>query len=244
MKHTFFSILLWIYWTICFFLCLFLITVLFVVTWPFDRYRKIPNRALKLLAWLIMKPVPTWQFEIEGACMSKLGKPTLVIANHQSFLDIPLLYLLPWTMKWVTKRSMRKIPILGWMITMTGHIPIDRESLRSFHEMDQLIEPVQNGIPGMIFPEGTRSRDGNVQPLKRGGFKIAQKYDFQILPVVLNGGFRAMPPESWKFRFHTQFVISVLAPIRPSDFEEEAALRNHIQQLMQTELDRIQAMYE
>jgi 1-acyl-sn-glycerol-3-phosphate acyltransferase len=191
-----------------------------------------------------MRPVPTWRFEIEGACTSKLDKRTLVIANHQSFLDIPLLYLLPWTMKWVTKRSMRKIPILGWMIAMTGHIPIDRKSLGSFHAMDQLIEPIRKGIPGMIFPEGTRSRDGNVQSLKRGAFKIAQKYDFQILPVVLSGGFHAMPPESWKFRFHTQFVISVLNPIQPTDFEEEAVLRNHVQQLMQTELAHIQAKYD
>ncbi len=139
---------------------------------------------------------------------------------------------------------MRKIPILGWMITMTGHIPIDRRSLRSFHALDQLIEPVKNGIPGMIFPEGTRSREGNVQSLKRGAFKIARKYDFQILPVVVNGGSCAMPPGSWKFRFNTEFTISVLNPVHSSDFEDEAALIDYIQQLMQSNLDRIQAKYE
>ena len=87
-----------------------------------------------------LKPVPSWIFNIKGAARQKIDKPTLVVANHQSFLDIPLLYLLPWTMKWVTKKSLLRIPVLGWLTAMSGHIPIDRKSLRSFSKMNALVE--------------------------------------------------------------------------------------------------------
>ncbi len=120
MRRSFLSILMWAYWTVCFHICLMLTFVLFIFTYPFDRYRKIPNRALKLLAWLILKPVPSWTFNITGADPNKVEKPTIVVANHQSFLDIPLLYLLPWDMKWVTKKSLMRIPVLGWLTAMTG----------------------------------------------------------------------------------------------------------------------------
>jgi 1-acyl-sn-glycerol-3-phosphate acyltransferase len=239
--RTVLSILLWSYWTVCYIFCLLIILILFAFTWPFDRYRKIPNKALKLLAWMILKPIPTWRFNILGADSIKVNQPTIVMANHQSFLDIPLLYLLPWNMKWVVKKSMRKIPVLGWMISMTGHIPIDRSKMLSVRSIDGLIEPVKKGIPGMIFPEGTRSRDGNVQSLKRGAFRIAAQFDFQILPVVIKGGFKAMPPGSWKFRFHTTFVVSVLEPVKLSDFDDVKGLREYIQQSFKKELANVQA---
>lgn len=231
---------MWLYWSLLFAIFQLIIIVLLVFSWPFDPYQKVPNYALSMLAWLAIKPVPTWHFKIEGAGMAKVDGPTIVVANHQSFLDIPLLYLLPWNMKWVTKRGMRRIPVLGWMITMTGHIPVDRKSFRSFREIGRLRGPVRAGIPGMIFPEGTRSKDGHIQSLKRGAFKIAKKYDFRILPVVVNGGFYAMPPGSWKFRFHNEFTVSVLNPVSASDFKDENKLRDHVYELMRDEFDDIQ----
>jgi 1-acyl-sn-glycerol-3-phosphate acyltransferase len=215
--------------------------VLFIITYPFDRFRTIPNQALKLLAWLVLKPVPSWYFYFHGADPKKIDRPTLVVANHQSFLDIPLLYLLPWNMKWVFKKSMLRIPVLGWMIAMTGHISINRESLRSIQAMDSLIQPIENGIPGMIFPEGTRSTDGSLQPFKRGAFLIAKKYNFQLLPVVLEGGQHAMPRGSWKFSHPATFTVSVLDPLDPSDFKNAEAMKERAHQLIKHELERIQA---
>ena len=238
------SSLLWAYWTICFHLCLLIVLVLFIVTYPFDPYRRIPNRALKLLAWLVMKPVPTWNIEIQGADIKEITEPTLVVANHQSFLDMPLLYLLPWNMKWLTKKSLLRIPVLGWLIAMTGHIPIDRQSLRSFKAMDAMVDPIKKGMPGMIFPEGTRTKDGSVGLFKRGAFVLAEKYNFQVLPVVLEGGHRGMPRGAWKFRFHNKFVVSVLKPVNPSDFEDADDLRNYVQHKIEEELDSIQAEHK
>lgn len=244
MRRSFLSILMWAYWTVCFHICLVLTFVLFIVTFPFDPYRKIPNRALKLLAWLILKPVPSWRFNICGADPQKVEKPTIVVANHQSFLDIPLLYLLPWDMKWVTKKSLLRIPVLGWLTAMTGHIPIDRKSLGSVRAMDALVRPIQAGIPGMIFPEGTRTTDGKLRPFKRGAFVIAQKYNFQVLPVVLEGGYRAMPSGSWKFRFRNTFNVSILDPVDSDKFDDVQGLKAHVQHQIEQELNRIEQQKE
>ena len=230
------SILVWVYWTICFHLCLLVVAVLYVVTYPFDRYKKIPNTVLKYLGWMVLKPVPSWIFEIRGATRSKVAKPTIVVANHQSFLDIPLLYLLPWRMKWVTKKSLLRIPVLGWLTAMSGHIPIDRRSMRSFNKMNELVEPIRAGIPGLIFPEGTRSPTGDLQPFKKGAFAIAQKYNFKILPVVLEGGHHAMPRGSWKFSFRNKFIISVLDPVDPNEFDEVDQLNTAVYQQIEREL--------
>lgn len=225
MMQRLFSICVWAWWTLCFFTCLALTSILFLLTFPFDRYRRVPNRSLKLLAWLIIRPVPGWKVDIRGANRAKVKRPTLVVANHQSFLDIPLLYLLPWGMKWVTKRSMLRIPVLGWLIAMSGHIPIDRESYRSVRAMDALVEPIRQGIPGMIFPEGTRSMSGRLKTFKGGAFMIAKKYNLQVLPVVLEGGQRAMPPGSWMFNGSTTMQVSVLEPLDPQDYPDAGALK-------------------
>lgn len=237
--RTFVSILVWAYWTICFHLCLLVVAILFVLTYPFDKYRQIPNKVLKILAWLILKLIPTWNFEMRGAVKKKIQKPTLVVANHQSFLDIPLLYLLPWSMKWVTKKSLLRIPVLGWLTAMSGHIPIDRKSLRSFSKMNALVEPIQDGIPGLIFPEGTRSDTGALKSFKNGAFAIAQKYNFQVLPVVLEGGHRAMPRGSWKFWFNNKFVVSVLDPVDPANFDHLEELNDAVYRQIESELSAI-----
>ena len=180
------SILVWLYWTVCFLFFLVIVTLLFLVTYPFDEYRKIPNKALKGLAWIVLKPIPTWNIKITGAELRKVKQPTLVVANHQSFLDLPLPYLLPWRMKWVAKKSLLKIPILGWLIAMTGHLMIDRKSMRSYKELTNLVEPVQQGIPAMVFPEGTRTLEladleylsGTAQylaPLKRADYMMGHE---------------------------------------------------------------------
>ncbi|HET6527721.1 MAG TPA: lysophospholipid acyltransferase family protein, partial [Balneolaceae bacterium] len=196
--RTFFSIIVWIYWAVCIITFFVIITILYVLTFPFDKYNRIPNICLKGLAWVMMKAIPGWTFEIKGADFEKLSEPTIVVANHQSFLDIPLPYLLPWRMKWVAKKGLFKIPIFGWMIYMTGHLGIDRKSMRSAKALDKLVEPIKAGIPAMIFPEGTRSSSGELKPFKSGAFWLAQKYNFNILPIVLNGGGEAMPAGTWK----------------------------------------------
>lgn len=182
---------------------------------------------------------PGWKFIIEGAQTEKVSEPTIVIANHQSFLDLPLFYMLPWTMKWVAKKSLFKIPILGWIIYMTGQIAIERYSLKSVKKLDYLVQPIQNGIPGMIFPEGTRTEDGNLKSFKNGAFLMAKRYNFKLLPIVHNGGFEAMPSGSWKISPRQTFRISILDPINPEEFESIEEIKETAYQKIEAELERL-----
>lgn len=237
--RTLFSIFIWIYWTICIVTFFIIVSLLYLVTFPFDRFNQIPNKTLKGLAGAMLYINPGWKFIIQGAAADKINRPTIVVGNHQSFLDLPLLYLLPWNMKWVAKKSLFKIPILGWIIFMTGQIAIERYSLRSVKKLDKLVQPIQNGIPGMIFPEGTRTEDGKLKTFKNGAFLMAKRYNFNILPIVHNGGHEAMPSGSWKIKPKQIFRISVLDPIDPRDFETLEELKQSAYHSIESELDNL-----
>lgn len=188
-----------------------------------------------------MKINPGWSFEINGADPQKISQPTIVVANHQSFLDLPLLYLLPWRMKWVAKKGLFKIPIFGWIIFMTGQIAIERHSMRSAQKIDKLVEPIKAGIPAMIFPEGTRTETGEVKQFKKGAFKLAKRYNFNILPVVLDGGHQAMPAGSWKIAYKQDFTISVLDPIPAGQYKSEKELKDTAYTLIKKELKSLRS---
>ncbi len=239
MMRTLFSTAIWFFWTVCFVIYFLLVAIFFLFTFPFDRFNQIPNRLLKGLGWIMFKINPGWTYEIRGADPDKTSRPTLVVANHQSFLDLPLCYLLPWSMKWVAKRSLFRIPLLGWIIYMTGHIGIDRESRKSVKKLDRLVDPIRHGIPGMIFPEGTRTTDGSLRPFKNGAFILAEQYNFQLLPVVLEGGYHAMPQGSWKMNYRQHFTISVLDPVQPADFETIGELKSYVHSVIEAELNNI-----
>lgn len=236
MAKTLFSFILWIYWAVCIIVFFVLVTILYLLTFVFDPFNKIPNKTLRILAQLMLRVNPYWSIKITGADKEKIKDPTIVIANHQSFLDLPLLYLLPWNMKWVAKKGLFHIPILGWIIYMTGQLGIDRKSMRSARKLDALVRPIKAGIPGMIFPEGSRSRDGKLQPFKNGAFKLAQKYNLKVLPAVLKGGHEAMPPGSWQVSTKADFTISVLDPIDAQQFSSFDELRDHAFSLIEKEI--------
>lgn len=234
--RAFWSILLWIYFGLCFLFFFLMVSLIFPITYPFDRYRRIPNRVLKGLGFMMIKINPGWQVKIKGTENYKGGRPTIFVANHQSFLDMPVTYLLPWTMKWVAKKSLFRIPVLGWIIFMTGHLGIDRKSLSSVKMLDKLVEPIQAGVPAMFFPEGTRTTTGEIGRFKNGAFTLARQYNFQLQPLVLYGGHKALPAGSWKFNFRQEFHVSVLGPVDPNNFESVEGLKNHVHNELQQEL--------
>lgn len=236
---TLWSILLWIYYGICILFFFILILLTFLITMPFDRYRRKPNLILRGLAYSMIKPIPGWKVRIQGTERFTGDRPTLFVANHQSFLDMPLIYLLPWRMKWVAKRSLFRIPVFGWLIAMTGHIGIDRTSRRSVKKLQQIVQPIRQGIPGMIFPEGTRSEDGSLKRFKTGAFKLARDHNFLIHPLVLNGGSNALPPGDWKLELNQTFTISVLDPVDPAQFNTINELKEHVHGVIQRELEII-----
>ena len=191
------------------------------------------------MAKLMMKASPGWKINIEGAEKFDPEIPTVFIANHQSFLDMALTYHLPWQMKWVSKRSLALIPVMGWLVWLTGHLTINRSSKSALKRLDNLVQPLKDKIPVMIFPEGTRTLDGDLKRFKNGAFLLAHEYGFNIQPMVLNGGHIAMRSGSKIVEPNVNFSISILDPIPTSEFKDINTLKDHAYQLIDKELKRI-----
>ena len=122
-------------------------------------------------------------------------EPYVYCSNHQSVLDILVLgAVLPGDYKWAAKRSLMRIPFLGWHLTLAGHVPVDRRSgSRGAAEVIARFEAtLRRGKPLLVFPEGTRSEDGIVRPFKNGGFYAAVRAGVPVVPVAIEGTHKLM----------------------------------------------------
>lgn len=161
--------------------------VLWVVTRPFDRNLVVPGKFLRFIGVLLGRCYPPWRFRVEGAWPAQ-GGPFVVVANHQSLLDIVLLSRLPREMKWVIKEELVKIPWIGQMLRLTGDIAVRRGDPESGGEaIARARTYLDRGMNVMIFPEGTRSRDARLLPFKKGAFRLAIDAGVAVLPVVVSG---------------------------------------------------------
>lgn len=121
----------------------------------------------------------------------------VIVANHLSLIDIPTLYgWLPLDLKWIMKKEIRRIPLIGSATARLGHIFLDRENHEAaVRELQQLKENLQPGTSILFFPEGTRSRNGELQAFKMGAFHMARDLEVPILPVTLRGTDKILTPD-------------------------------------------------
>ena len=144
----------------------------------------------------------------------------IFLSNHVSNLDPPILLpLLPIPIAVVLKRSLMKIPILGWAMHLGGFIPVDRSGdLESAIESTEIAKrTLASGTHVLSFPEGTRSRDGRLQPFKKGPFYMAEESGAPIIPISIYGTETMMKKGSAKIFPGTAHVI-LHPPIRPQDY--------------------------
>jgi 1-acyl-sn-glycerol-3-phosphate acyltransferase len=119
----------------------------------------------------------------------------VVAANHESFADIAvLLAALPLRVRFLAKRSIFRVPVLGWSIAAAGFIPVDRgDRSGSASTVDSALERLRRGLSLVIFPEETRTRTGELSPFKHGAALLALRAKLPILPVGLAGTRRVLP---------------------------------------------------
>jgi 1-acyl-sn-glycerol-3-phosphate acyltransferase len=174
-------------------------TVLFAVCLPFDRRRAVAGRAFRLVGVVAARLNPFWRFGVVGAVPSA-PRRTVVVSNHESNADPFLISFLPWEMKWLGKASLFRIPVAGWMMWMAGDVPVHRGDSDSAKEaMAACARWLARGMPVMLFPEGTRSKDGQLLPFKDGAFRLAIETGAEVLPLAVAGTGTALPKHSWKF---------------------------------------------
>lgn len=124
------------------------------------------------------------------------------MANHQGAFDIfALLAYLPVNFKWVAREEIFRIPILGWAMAAAGYISIDRKGKKKAMEsVERAVAKIRDGASVLVFPEGTRSPDGEIHPFKRGGFTLAVKAGVPIIPISIRGSRNVLPRSSLRVR--------------------------------------------
>jgi 1-acyl-sn-glycerol-3-phosphate acyltransferase len=172
------------------------LALVWLVTAPFDRNRRVAGRFLRWLAVFATYTFPPWRIRIEGS-WPRDRRAYVVVSNHQSMLDIFMLSRIPREMKWVAKEELFRIPWVGWMFRIAGDIPVRRGEARSGRDaLDKARRYLERGMSVILFPEGTRSRDGRMLPFKPGAFKLELDAGVPVLPVAVNGTAGGMPKGS------------------------------------------------
>ena len=208
---------------------------LMAVSRLFDRppyYRT--GYLFRRLGYFMTKVNPAWQIHVDEAGFPEDPRaPYVVVSNHQSNADIPVVSNLPWEMKWVGKKELFDIPVVGWMMKMSADLPVDRKDPTSRSSVLRRAQAVLKQRCSVIFfAEGTRSRDGRLRPFKDGAFRLAIDAGVPVLPVALDGTAHALPKHGWKFGPAVQVHLKVLDPIPTAGLThgDVAALREQTRQ--------------
>jgi len=130
-------------------------------------------------------------------------RPVLYASNHSSMFDIwALLATLPGSVRFVAKRELFRIPLLGRAMLAVGHVPIDRAARKkAFEAYDEAARTIQRGTSSIgVFPEGTRSRTGELLPFKNAPFGLAIAAQVPIVPVYVHHTFEILPKGAWRLR--------------------------------------------
>jgi 1-acyl-sn-glycerol-3-phosphate acyltransferase len=178
-----------------------IMALVFAATAPFDRGRYVAGRFFRLIGVTSVKLNPLWRFETSGPVLPDPRRPYVAVSNHESYADIFLISHLPWEMKWISKETMFRIPCFGWMMQMAGDIRLQRgERSSAVAAMQAARDRLARRVSVMIFPEGTRSRDGEMLPFKDGAFRLAIETGAPILPLAVAGTRDAMAKGTFRFQ--------------------------------------------
>lgn len=125
------------------------------------------------------------------------GKVQIFASNHASHFDIFILSAILPRFGWVAKKELSMVPFIGWHLRLTGHVFIDRRHRdKAIQSLNEAAEKIRKGSRIMIFPEGTRSRKGVMQPFKKGLFHLCIKTGVPIVPIYMEGSYNVLKPES------------------------------------------------
>ncbi len=217
--------------------------LIWAFTRPFDRRLRLLHLYTCYWGAFYTYIMPAWPAKIEGRSKIRRGATYVLVSNHQSQLDILVLFRLYKHFKWVSKAEIFRFPLIGWNMVLNNYIKLrrgDRESIAQM--MADSERQLAQGSSVFIFPEGSRSPDGHLKQFKMGAFILAKKMQVPIMPVVVEGTRFALPKYSVNFHGKHPIKVRVLDEIPYEKFagktvEETAAL---VWDYMNAELLRLQ----
>lgn len=182
----------------------------------------------------------------EGTEKLTSGTAAIVMCNHESHFDPPMLIRSsPGTLRFLTKHSLFYFPIFGLALWAIGFIPINRgKSAKARRSIDRAAELISGGRMILIFPEGTRSRTGEMLPFKKGGFVLATKSGVPIIPAAIAGTREILPP-GWWCCDRGPIVLIVGEPIDTSGYEldHKEALMSRVESEIMVLRERARKIY-
>jgi 1-acyl-sn-glycerol-3-phosphate acyltransferase len=209
-----------------------------------DPRRVRTGRWFRRLGRLLAKVNP-WRITISGRENVQADGVYIIVGNHQSLADIPVIAHLKLDTKWLAKAELFRVPLVGWMLRMAGDIPVERsDRSKSARTLMQCAQYLRERCSVVFFPEGTRSRDGEVLPFSEGPFKLAIREQASILPLVVEGSGNALPKHSWLFGARQDIHLHILQPVSAAgwDLGQSAALRDAVRGQIVDELCRMRGV--
>jgi 1-acyl-sn-glycerol-3-phosphate acyltransferase len=160
------------------------------------------------------------KIEVKGSENIPPDGPAIYVSNHQSNFDIPIIYSgLPIPFNWLAKKELFKIPLFGLGMKRNGNIPIDRSNRKTtIHSIIIAAQRIKEGTSVVIFPEGTRTPDGDLQEFKKGALLIAAKAQVPVVPIVIHGSYIIQPKDRWRIEPGT-VVLEILPPLPTNDLK-------------------------
>ena len=212
-----------------------------IVCYPFDKKRSVVHRISAWLTNVVFIFAPLARRRVVGMENIDPNKTYVMVLNHQSMVDILSIYNLPLVFKWVSKKEVYRIPIVGRLLWMHGDIVINRASAKEAMQLVHTkgMEWLKKGATVSIFPEGTRSKDGEIHNFKAGAFILAKDAGVPILPVVLDGT-SSLVRKGWMINWRNVITIKVLPEI-PA---EEVAERSIKEVMAEVHTDMVDALAE
>ena len=171
-----------------------------LLTMPFDKRRLFGHWYAQRWGRWILRINNRWSSTVFRHDRLPKGKPFVVVSNHQGMGDIMMMFSMDLQFKWISKAINFYVPCMGWFMFHAGYIPLVRGNKKSIARcMERSREYLAMGVSVLFFPEGTRSKDGNIQAFKPGAFRLAIDAGCDILPVAISGTADALPKDTWKF---------------------------------------------
>lgn len=228
----FFSFLFWAFFALSCVVLFFGAMAIFLLATPFDRNRRLLHLYSCAWAQLYFWVNPLWSLRVEGRENLPWEGPAVLVSNHESLGDILVLFGLYRPFKWVSKQSVFNVPFLGWNMRLNGYVGLVRGNRESVVKMLEACERwLRRGVPILMFPEGTRSPDGEVKAFKDGAFQLAVKLGCPVIPIALNGTARSLPKHGFVLREPAACHVRVLPPVDTTRFGGDvAALRDHVRE--------------
>lgn len=205
------SLAFWVFLAISSLLLFPVALAIWALTSPFDRRRVWLHRFTCFWASLYTWLNPAWRVHVEGREKIRPEATYVMVANHQSLLDILVLFRLFAHFKWVSKIENFRVPFIGWNMSLNRYIKLRRGDKQSIGEMmSACSRALDEGNSVMMFPEGTRSPDGKLRAFKHGAFTLAQGSGSPILPIVVEGTAHALPKRGFVLQGRHPISVRIL----------------------------------